>query len=152
MSVFEKIKKLLNEQNTEYILSEHEAVRTSEEAASIRGVDLKSGAKAMVIKTKENYYLIVLPADKRINWKKLKQLLGVSEVRFATEDEAEEKTSVKMGSVPPFGNILGLKTYFDKGIQDSEYAYFNPGSKTHSIQMKSKDLISLVSPEIVEVT
>ncbi len=151
MEVFEQIKKLLNKNNIEYQLLEHEEVRTSEQAARIRGVDLKTGAKAMVIKTKENYYLIVLPADKRIDFKKVKNLLEVKEIRFATEQEAENLTKVKMGSVPPFGNILKLKTYFDKGILEIDKVNFNPGSKRHSIQMSAKDLISLVKPEIVEV-
>lgn len=152
MSVFEQIKKLLNEQSIEYTVTEHEEVRTSEDAARVRGVDLNTGTKAMVVKAKEQYSLIVVPADRRIDWKKLKKLLGVSEVRFATEEEAESITKVKMGSVPPFGNLLNLKTYYDKGIMDIDKVNFNPGSKTHSIQMSAKDLISLVKPEIVEVT
>lgn len=152
MVVFEQIKKILNEKNIRYNLSEHEEVRTSEDAARVRGVDLKTGAKAMVLKSKDNYFLVVLPADKRIDWKKVKQVLEVKEIRFATEEEAEKVTGVKMGSVPPFGNILGLKTYFDKGFLSLDLVNFNPGSKGHSVQMSAKDLISLVSPEIVEVT
>ncbi|MCL5429971.1 MAG: hypothetical protein M1504_00665 [Candidatus Marsarchaeota archaeon] len=146
MSVFEKIKRILDEQNIEYRLTEHEPVRTSEEAARIRGVDLRTGAKAMVLKANDNYFLFVMPGNKRIDWKKAKQLLGVKEVRFATEDEAERITGVKMGSVPPFGNVLGLITYFDRSLLDNEYINFNPGSTTHSIHMKSKDLAKLVDP------
>ncbi|MDQ3098361.1 MAG: hypothetical protein M3Q44_01290 [bacterium] len=52
----------------------------------------------------------------------------------------------------PFGNILGLPTYFDTAIQENELVNFNPGSLTHSIQMKSIDLIRLVDPTIVQVT
>src|SRR5437868_9918252 len=110
MTVFEKILALLEENNVPYKLTEHEPVRTSEEAARIRGAVLKTGAKAMIIRGKDNYYLLVLPADKHIDWKRMRAILHVSNLRLATEEEAESVAHVKMGSVPPFGNILRLPT------------------------------------------
>jgi Ala-tRNA(Pro) deacylase len=151
MTVFEKIIQQLDQSGVEYNLTEHEPVRTSEEAAKIRGVDIKTGAKAMVIKAKENYFLIVLPADQRLNWRKVEKILGVKHLRFATEEEAEKVTSVKMGAVPPFGNILGLPTYFEETLFHNEVVNFNPGSKTHSISIKSSDLKKLVEPSVVSI-
>src|SRR5579885_30407 len=148
MSVFEQILDLLEKHNIPYKLTEHEAVRTSEEAARVRGAALKTAAKAMIVRCKDDYYLLVLPADKRIDWKRLRAILHVSNVRLATEEEAESVAHVKMGSVPPFGNILGLPTYFDKGLFENDVVNFNPGSTTHSIAMKSADLRILVSPII----
>jgi Ala-tRNA(Pro) deacylase len=148
MSVFEKILALLEEHNVPYKLTEHEPVRTSEEAARIRGVALKTGAKAMIVRGKDDYYLLVLPADKRIDWKRMRAILHMSNLRLATEEEAENIAHVKMGSVPPFGNILGLPTYFDEGLFENDVVNFNPGSTTHSIAMKSVDLRDLISPVI----
>lgn len=149
MSVFERILALLEEQHVPYKLTEHEAVRTSEEAAKLRGVALRTGAKAMIVRGKDaDYYLFVLPADKQLDWKQMRALLGVRHLRFATEEEAEGVAHVKMGSVPPFGNVLGLPTYFDEGLFENEVVNFNPGSTTHSIAMKSADLRALVSPVV----
>lgn len=103
MSVLEKILALLEEHNIPYKLTEHEPVRTSEEAAKIRGVALKTGAKAMIVRDKDDYYLLVLPADNRIDWKRMRAILHVGNLRLATEEEAENIAHVKMGSVPPFG-------------------------------------------------
>ena len=146
MSVFEQILALLEKNNIPYRLTEHEPVRTSEQAARIRGAALKTGAKAMIIRGKDNYYLLVLPADRHIDWKRMRAILHVSNLRLATEEEAESVAHVKMGSVPPFGNILGLPTYFDQGLFENDVVNFNPGSITHSIAMKSADLCTLVSP------
>jgi Ala-tRNA(Pro) deacylase len=146
VSVFEQIIALLEKRNISYRLTEHEPVRTSEEAARIRGAVLKTGAKAMIVREKDNYYLLVLPADKHIDWKRMRAILHVSNLRLATEEEAESVAHVKMGSVPPFGNILGLPTYFDEGILENDVINFNPGSTRHSIAMKSADLRTLVSP------
>jgi Ala-tRNA(Pro) deacylase len=150
MEIFEKIRELLANNRIEYTLTEHGIVKTSEEAAAVRGVELKSGAKAMLVKTKVNNFLFVLPADKKVDWRKVKEILGVKDASLMPPDEAEELTGLKMGSVPPFGNVLGIKTYFDKGILDNEKVNFNPGSLTHSIQMKPEDLVELIKPEIVE--
>lgn len=152
ISVFEKIIALLDSQKVEYRLTEHEPVRTSEDAARIRGVALKTGAKAMIAKHQDQYYLFVLPADKQINWKRIRNILNVRDIRLATEEEAEQVAHVEMGSVPPFGNVLGLPTYFDQGIFENEVVNFNPGSISHSIAMKSSDLRALVSPVVESFT
>ncbi len=107
MTVFEQILSLLEKSNVPYRLTEHDAVRTSEEAARIRGVSLKTGAKAMIVCNKDDYYLLVLPADKHIDWKRIRAILRISNLRFATEEEAENVAHVKMGSVPPFGQPAG---------------------------------------------
>jgi len=150
MTVFEQICALLDEQGVEYKLSEHALVRTSEEAAKIRGVELKTGAKAMVIKAEDTFFLFVLPGDRKIDWKKIKVLLRTKRLRLATEEEAEQVTRAKVGAIPPFGNILGLPTYLDKKVLENEWINFNPGSRTHSIAMKSNDLARLVNPIIEE--
>jgi Ala-tRNA(Pro) deacylase len=152
MTVFEKIISLLESKHVMYKLTEHEPVRTSEEAARIRGVPLKTGAKAMIARCKDDYYLLVLPADRQIDWKRLRSILRVRDIRLATAEEAEQVAHVKMGSVPPFGNVLGLPTIFDEGLFENEVVNFNPGSITHSIAMKSADLRALVAPIVESFT
>lgn len=152
MTVFEKIINLLESKHVAYKLTEHAPVRTSEEAARIRGVALKTGAKAMIAKCKDDYYLLVLPADKQIDWKQLRSILRVRDIRLATAEEAEQVAGVQMGSVPPFGNVLGLPTYFDQGLFENEVVNFNPGSITHSIAMQSADLRALVTPMVDSFT
>ncbi len=152
MTVFEKIINLLESKHVAYKLTEHAPVRTSEEAARIRGVPLKTGAKAMIARCKDDYYLLVLPADKQIDWKRLRSILQVRDIRLATAEEAEQVAQVQMGSVPPFGNVLELPTYFDTGLFENEVVNFNPGSITHSIAMQSADLRALVTPGVDSFT
>lgn len=152
MSVFTQIIEQLNKNAIIYDITKHKAVRTSEEAAAARGVELKTGAKSMIIKAGPSFFLLVMPADRHIDWKKAKQVLKTKDIRFASEVEAENISQVKMGSVPPFGNILNLPTYFDASIRENEYVNFNPGSVKHSIRMKSTDLIDLVHPAFADFT
>jgi len=138
--IFDKILALLEREHIAYILQEHEPVRTSEEAAKVRGVEIAAGVKSMVVKCDNSFYLFMLPGSARINWKRVKTITGCKNVRFATEEEAEELTHVKMGSVPPFPALLNLKGYIDYAVFRNEMAHFNPGSVIHTISMKAKDL------------
>lgn len=55
----------------------------------------------MTVRDKDDYYLLVLPVDKRIGWKRMRANLHMSNLRLAREEEAENIAHVKMGSVPP---------------------------------------------------
>jgi aspartyl-tRNA synthetase len=146
--VVEQIKGILEQNNVQFQLVEHAEVRTSEEAAKIRGTKLSEGAKAMVIKSKvydSKYAMIVLPADKQLDLASVSKILG-EEYEIAPKDEVEQVTGVKMGGVPPFGRLFRLETYFDVEIGSEERIAFNCGRRDRSIIMKSSDLIKLAQP------
>lgn len=152
MGIFDQILDLLNKNSVEYELFEHEPVRTSEDASKVRGTALKEAAKSMLVKVNSGYFLLVLRADKKINWKKAKELLNAKKIRFATDSEAEEVTGSKPGSLNPFGNLIGIETYFDTHLSNSKYLFLNPGSVEHTIKIRTKDLFRLVKPKTANIT
>lgn len=150
IDVLKKICELLDHHGAPYHVSHHEPTYTSEQAAAIRGVKLSSGAKALVVrgsKTKQ-HVLCVMPADRKLDSKAVKQVLGES-VSFATNPA--EITGCVPGSVPPFGSVVGLKTYCDRRLADNETINFNAGSLTDSIAMRYEDYIRVERPEMVEI-
>ena len=60
MKTVENLFRILDENKIEYKKSEHEPVKTSEEAAKVRGVDLRTGVKALLLKTAEKKFIMVL--------------------------------------------------------------------------------------------
>jgi len=89
-------------------------------------VTLASGAKAMLLKngTRKNtntntsseeeddrpFVLAVMAANERLDWKKMKQMLGPKSrskgARMATVEEMWDVTGCKPGAVPPFGSVF----------------------------------------------
>jgi prolyl-tRNA editing enzyme YbaK/EbsC (Cys-tRNA(Pro) deacylase) len=65
---------------------------------------------------------------------------------MASREEVLAYTSLEIGSIPPLGNVLGLKTYFDEKIKEKDFVAFNAGSHTTSIKMTGLDLIKIVQP------
>ncbi|MGF7229673.1 MAG: YbaK/EbsC family protein [Candidatus Saccharibacteria bacterium] len=155
--VHQQITDILREHNYWFEEFQHEAVRTSEEAAEIRdGYTLQQGAKALIVRIKipsegKKFVMLVMPADQKFDNVKAKQVLGAKDIRFATEDEVAEIThGVKPGGVPPFGNLFGLEVISDKTLYDNEKIVFNAG-RTSSIGMKSADYRILGRPIIAEI-
>ena len=89
---FLQIKKLLDDNNVKYEHYTHEHVKTSQDAARIRNTNLDDAAKAIVLKAvhsdgQEEFVQCVIQASKKIDLKKIKQLLNVKNVALASPDE-----------------------------------------------------------------
>src|SRR3954451_14362703 len=112
--VLASIRELLSREAIEYKEIRHAAASTSEESARVRGESLAVGAKALLLKTDDVFRLFVLPADRQLDTKRIKQELKVKSSRFATSEELFALTGLVPGSVPPFGNpILPFELYGD---------------------------------------
>ena len=143
-----KILSIFKENNVAYQLYEHEPVYTSQEAAKVRGVELKTGCKSMVLKTKDGKFVLAnVAADKKINLKKLERILGCK-LSFATKEEVLQTTNCESGSVPPFGKLFGLPTFLDESVLENDFVNFNIGMLTRSVKISKQDLLRIMDPTI----
>jgi prolyl-tRNA editing enzyme YbaK/EbsC (Cys-tRNA(Pro) deacylase) len=150
----EKILEILDEENIEYKHLTHDHVHSSHDAAKIRGNRVEQAAKAIVLKVKnsEGQYLFiqcVLPGHKKIDLKKLKQILNLKSAGLASPEEVLEKTGCTIGSVPPFGMLFGLETYADETLRCEEQIVFSAGTHNDSIMLRSKDYMIVAKPRIL---
>ena len=139
---------LLHAEAVEFRLTRHDAVTTSAEAAAVRGAELRSGAKAMVVKGRSGFVLVVLAADRKVDWKLLAPLVGGKGARFASDEELREVTGLSKGAVPPLGVLFGVPTIYDRSLLDVETVNFNAGTRTDSIAMARDDLIRIGGGEL----
>ncbi len=150
MILFNKIKQFLDENSVEYKTIHHQTTLTSEESAKARGESIKIGAKALLMKGKK-FVVVVLSADKKLNSKKLKNILGSKNLRFSTEEELTELTGCTKGCLPPFGHFFNLPLIVDSALFDEDKMAFNAGSLTYSIIMKTADYKDLLNPQIEDL-
>jgi Ala-tRNA(Pro) deacylase len=149
--VVERLVGWLRESGVEFQVLEHEPVRTSEEAARVRGTPLEDGAKALVVRADERYVHVVLAAHMRVDNAALREVLGTRKVRFATADELLELTGCVPGAVPPFGNLFGLPVLCDEGLTTRERIVFNAGSNAVSVTMPAADFVRLSGATVCRV-
>ncbi len=148
----------MESKNIPFASKSHAATRTSEDSARERGDLLSQGAKAIVYKVEDQFFLFVFSAESRMDTKKIKQYFKsqgkrVKKTRFATEEELLEMTSLVPGAVPPFGQpILDFKLYVDPSLTQNKIIAFNAGSLTQSISMRLEDYLKISQAEIFHFT
>lgn len=149
-TIFETIKNTLDSAGITFTTQHHEATPTSQDAARVRGSNLSEGGKALVVKAGDTFGVFVLPADKRLDAKKVMAHLNVKKVRFATKEELLELTGLVPGSVPPFGlPILPLPLYLDTLITKNSKINFNAGSLTDSVDMTIENYLRIANPKAI---
>jgi prolyl-tRNA editing enzyme YbaK/EbsC (Cys-tRNA(Pro) deacylase) len=155
--VVAKIEAFLTENGVSYEKFEHEPVKTSEEAAAVRpDFTIQQGTKALIIRIKKNgvksFAMVALPGDKKFDSAKVREVLGASDIRFATPEEVAEITGgVIPGGVPPLGNLFGLPVVADEGVFQNERIIFNAGDRRVSITIRSSDYQISVNPSVRKI-
>ena len=91
--------------------------------------------------------MLVLSAAEKVNSKAFKKKFGIKDLKMATEKQVEQATGVKVGAVPPFGNLFKLETYADRGLSENKEIVFSAGLHTKSIKMGYQDWFKLVKPK-----
>lgn len=149
--VFTRLKAALGAANTRFELMHHAPVYTSAEAAAVRGTSLRSGAKALIVKGDAGFSLAVMPADRSLDSRAFRRLIGSRGLRFASAEEVLELTGLRPGSIPPFGSLFGLQTVCDLGLSENPSINFNAGSHCDSIQMKYADYAAFEKPTLAAI-
>jgi len=146
--IFLCLEERLKAQGISFKVLEHTPVYTSAEAAAARGVELHSGAKALIVKVEAQFVMIVLPADFSLQTKAVKHVMNCRNLRFANAEEVLALTSLKPGSIPPFGSLFDLPTYCDSRLGDNASINFNAGMHTRSINLAYADYLTVEKPTL----
>lgn len=148
MALPKKVKQYLKENRIKYRIIRHKEVFTTQEVAAKQHVSGKELAKVVIVKAKD-FAMMVLPANLLLDIKKAKKILKAKSLRLAREAEIEKLfPDCEVGAMLPFGNIYDLPVYIDKSLTEKERVVFKAGDHTHTIAMKSEDLMRLVQPKV----
>jgi Cys-tRNA(Pro) deacylase len=140
----------MNENGIPVECKEHEPVYTNPAMAIALGVKESETVKSLVVKTKEgNFAVLVLPGDKRMDWKLVASQTRSKKVGFAKPEEVLEVIGCEVGCVPPFGHITKLPVLMDSELLKKDSVYFNPGVHDKSFRIKPRDLRALCKAQII---
>jgi Ala-tRNA(Pro) deacylase len=139
-----KLENYIKRFGVRYVEHRHAAVFTVEESK-----ELKKKIPGMHCKTlflKDNlgrFYLIGMPAEKRLNSKSFRKTIGVKKVRFGTPGELKDKVNLTPGSVSIFGAIYirgDVKLIIDGDVWSANRVGFHPNVNTSTLVIKHGDL------------
>jgi Ala-tRNA(Pro) deacylase len=140
-----KLLTYLKDHNLQFIEHKHEAVFTVEESKKLKQKIPGLHCKCLFLKDeKKKFYLIALPAEKRLDIKKLQLLLQVKKINFGSPEELKEKLNLTPGSVSIFGminsNNFEVILILDKEVWDAEKTGFHPNINTSTLELNHSSL------------
>ncbi|MDX2035453.1 MAG: YbaK/EbsC family protein [Isosphaeraceae bacterium] len=104
-------------------------------------------AKAVLVRTSDAFLLAVLPSTHRIDFERLGSVLGVDDVRLATENEVVSVfEDCERGAVPPLGRLYGLATVLDAGLSGGSEIVFVANTRHEGVRMRFRDYEALEQP------
>ena len=146
-----RIYEILNELNIEYDEVQHAPLYTVEEAQKAALQIVGVGCKNLFLTDKKgNYFLLILEESKRANMKEIKNILGVSSLIFASDEELREILSLERGSVTPLGIINDInhkvKIIIDHDLMNKKILA-HPNTNTRTLSIHYNDLIRFIEYE-----
>ncbi len=153
MPILRKLKVALDQAKISYEVYNHPKAITAQEIAATQHFSGKEMAKVVIIKIGGSFAMAVLPANRLVNFEKIKGELQTREASLATEEEfASLFPECETGAMPPFGNLFGLPVYADPSLEKHEHIFFNAGSHLQTVSMRYNDFKNLVQPEVFALT
>ena len=150
MNLEEQIRDKMTREKVSIECVEHEPVFTNPAMAQVLGVKESQTVKSLVLKTREGKFIVlVLPGDKKMDWKQIAGQIETKKVEFAKLEEVLQQVGCEVGCVPPFGHLTEIPVYMDKELLKKDVVYFNPGVHNKSFKVKAWDLRKLCRPKTI---
>lgn len=106
-----------------------EGTRTAADAADAIGVEVARIVKSLVFVADDDEPVLVLTSGaNRVDTDRVAAVLGASQIRKATADEAREATGFAIGGTPPFGHTRTLRSVLDRDLLAFDEVYAAAGS------------------------
>jgi Cys-tRNA(Pro)/Cys-tRNA(Cys) deacylase len=145
----------LEKLNIPHQIFRHETpVDSFEQAASDRNQRPEQVVRSILFQVRPDEFVMVLMAGReQVDWRKLRQLVGRSRLRMATEDEVVEVTGYHVGTVSPFGIKRQVRVLIDASVLREEEISIGSGVRNTAIVLKSADLrLALGEAEIISLS
>jgi len=150
MPLSDRLRGFLDSHHAEYSLSAHPNAFTAREVAVAEHLPAREVAKSVVIFGDGEYYMIVLPANRLLDFREARLALGLSQVRLATEEELSKLfPDCELGAQPPVGSLYNLPVYLDSSLASEDTIAFNAGTHQEVVHMRTADYRQMVRPLVV---
>ncbi len=147
----------LDDLNVEYIRVDHDAANTME---ACEAVDKALGilmCKNLFLcnRQKTNYYLLLMPGDKKFKTKELSAQINSARLSFAQPEDMLKYLDIEPGSVSIMGlmndKLHEVKLLIDEDVKNAQYIGCHPCVNTSSLKIKTSDILEKFLPAVGHV-
>ena len=153
MAIPKKVINFLEKGKVKYETIKHRTVYTAFDKAKTLKISEKMVGKTLILKMNPvgsrrlsfgasgKLAMVLIPANKKLDKGKIKKFVKTKKIEFASERLIKNKLKgVKVGAIPPFGNLWGLKTFIDNSLMKENEIILNSGDYNFSIKISSNQL------------
>jgi len=136
----------------------HRVVRTerassAEESARFQGIETHQLLRTIVVRRGEDDYLFILvPAGRRFDWPKLRELLGVRRMTLPDAEEARAVTGYERYTITPFGSTRVWPVIADASIADEPVVAIGGGGFGINVHLAPADLVAALDARVADVS
>jgi Ala-tRNA(Pro) deacylase len=149
----ERVTQWLEERGAEFELVTHAETFTAADEAAAAGVPAGHVAKALALHEAGSYELVVIPASRRLDLARLRELRGGSpHLRLATEHEmARDFPDFEVGALPPFGPLLPAPEIVDIRLLYHDRILCGAGDHRHGVSLDPRELLRIAEPQVADI-
>lgn len=149
-----KVYDLLDSLEIEYYRADHDEANNMEACSRIDKILGTPICKNLFLcnRTKTDFYLLMMPADKAFKTKDITKQIGCSRLSFADSSYMEQFLNIKPGAVSVMGLMNDMDNHIqlliDKPVIEAEAIGCHPCVSTSSLKLNTDDLINKFLPAV----
>ncbi len=143
----------LESQGVGYEVLEHRPTFSAAAEARASGAEAREAAKTLALHDRGGYRMAVIPATRRLDLHRIRELLGgTSHLRLATEQELERDFPMfDVGAMPPLGPMMPMPEVIDVHLLYHELIVCAGGDHRHSLRVDPRDLVRVCEPRVASL-
>lgn len=140
---FQAVTGYLEREGVPFEVIEHERTETAAAEARAAGMPAEDVAKTVVLRDDSGYRLAVIPASRRLDLSKVRDVLGETHaLRLVSEAEmASDFGDFEIGALPPFGPMIEAVELMDERLLDHDRILCGGGDHEHGVLLDPLDLV-----------
>ncbi len=143
------LQQFLDSHHVRYTTITHPPAFTAQEIAARAHISGKALAKIVMVKADGSPYMVVLPADRRIDFHRLGESLRAQHVDLMSEWEFSGRfAGCEPGAMPPFGDLYGVEVVVDDSLAQDEEIAFNAGTHSELVKLPYREFDRLAHPRV----
>ena len=147
----ETVEEFLKQNSKDITILTFEDTSTVAKAAVSLGVTSGEIAKSLLFKIKEDFVMILMAGDKRLDNRKFKNIFN-TKAKMPEAEEVVAVTSHPVGGVCPFGLKQPLPIYLDYSLRVYTHVFPAAGAPNVAIKLSVDVLQELTDGEWIDVT
>jgi Ala-tRNA(Pro) deacylase len=150
----EALTRALDEAGAAYELLPHAHTESARAEAEALGLSADDVAKTLIVTTPKGYLRAVVPATRRLDERKVRDVTGGSkkDVHLAAEDALRrDYPDFELGTVPPVGGARRDPVIIDSRVKARESVVLEAGSHEQSVRIATSDLVRAAGAEVADI-